>query len=194
MPEVFLQLNEAQYALMRSLLVNVPKKFPDAMRNALNRTVDTGATRIRKAMSIISGIPVRKIGKRVKGVHANYRQSFALIRLFNYNFKMIDTKEVPVIGGRYPLAKEDDSWAIRHNPFKQVMLSKHEGWFVRHGTPRVMEKGRYIGKVRQPIKQIWARSPRKLWEEAPGLAEDQLSQLGPILTKNILSQIDRFTK
>lgn len=191
---ISVEISPEQYSELERLLADAPQNVDRAAAGAINRTVATGATRIRRELARISKMPVRKFGNRVRAIKTNPDQLSGRIRLLNFNIPMIDTRQIPVKGGNYPLEKLDLIRTLTNTPFVQKMKSGHEGWFVRFGPKRVMKNGRYAGKMREPIKQVFALAPRKLWEDTPGLAARQLSELGDVLEKNLASQVDRFLK
>lgn len=194
MSDILIQLNEAQIAELHRLLGEMPRNITRAEAAAINKTVATGATRIRRMLAAIAKMPVRKFGNRVRPIKTDEKQLVGRVRLLNFNIPMIETRQIPVRGGQYPLEKLDTVRTLGNATFKQAMRSGHVGWFVRFGAKRIMKSGRYAGKMRDPIKQVYAPAARKLWEDTPGLAADQLSQLGDVLDKNIASQVDRFLK
>lgn len=193
-------INSQQWHDLHRFLASRPQRIPRAAASAINRTVATGATRIRRELARMIKMPVRQFGKRVKPIKTDSEQLSGAIRLYNFNIPLIKTRVTPVKGGSYPLEKKADPIALANGPFKATMKSGHTGWYVRYGPKRMIDPSkmtdkslqRYGTKLRQPIKQVFAPAPRKLWEESPGVAAAILSDLGDVLEKNVQSQIDRF--
>lgn len=202
MADIIIQLNEAQWNELFRYLGSVPKNIDRAAATAINRTVATGATRIRRDLARLIKMPVRKFGNRVKAMKTDRDELRGAIRIYNFNIPLIKTGVVPVKGGSYPLEKKTEPVALANGPFKATMRSGHTGWFVRYGRKRLLDvtkmtdksRLRYGAKLRQPIKQVFAPAPRKLWEESPGVAAAALADINEVLEKNLQSQIDRFLK
>lgn len=189
-----IRISEPQWEELERGLRAVPAAIPKATVAAVNRTGQTGATRIRRRLAGVLGVGVRTLGRRVKWLRATWEKPYGKIRLAEYNLKAIESRQTPVRGQAYPLAKIANPVALQNTPFRQTMLSGHLGWFVRFGAPRPMSKGRYVGKVREPIKEVWVPGAASAWNQSPAVAAEELSQLRGVLQKNVESQISRYLK
>ncbi len=204
MEGVRLKLDERQWHHLQEELGEIPANVPKAAAAALNRTAATAATRIRRRLAGVLGMGVRTLGNQVKALKTDKEELTAKVRLYNFNFPLAKTKLKPSGPGPYLLSKEqEDPTPVQHAPFQVKLAQGHLGWFVRYGQKRLMTKGRYgpegKGKtwkkkqpMREPIVELFAPAPRKVWEDTPNLAQEELSALGAVLDKNLDSQIARF--
>ena len=195
MPVEF-RINPSQWNELTATL-RQEKLVARAAAAALSRTADSAATQVRRTVAGWLKVPVRQLGTNksgrglIKPIHATPERLEARVRIANFNIPMIKTRGTPHKGDALPLRKVGDAVELPNEPFQQTMPSGHFGWFVRYGEPRKMESGRYVGWVRQPIKQVYARSPRHIFEQS-GTEGAILADAAETLEKNIRSQIKRF--
>lgn len=157
---------------------------------ALNRTAEQGAASIRRRVASIIGLPQTRLKKLVKPIKANYQTLRAAVRILNVNTPLHKTDaKAPPQSGSYPLKKVGPPVPLPNKGFRPTARRKLKGEAAR---PKALS-GFFVraGAKRLPIKKIYAPSPRRVFETAPGVAREELANLETTLRKNLQSQVDR---
>jgi ribosomal protein L30/L7E len=70
---------------------------------------------------------------------------------------------------------------LPHAFIQRMPESGHRGVFFRTRPQRVMERGRYAGKLREPITEEYGGTIAEIFEEAPGVLAGTLKEGGELL-------------
>lgn len=189
--DIEVKVDAAQWKQIETALAEIPKAIPKAAAAAINKTLAKGRTQINRRIAVAIGVPVRRLGKRIKALKATAQNLIGKIRFYSFNIPAIFTKTKPAKGGIYPTRIGGDGHALPNTPFKQTMKSGHLGWFVRVGPKPPPRKG---GRPKQKVEQVYVAGPQRVWEESPSIASEEIATLQTDLQKQIESQIDRFLK
>jgi hypothetical protein len=134
--------------------------------NALRAMRAEASRRIRET----KGIQARQIDSAITMVFATTKPVWALIAkakplpLFAFGARQVKSGvSVEVTKGKRAI--------VRH-AFLATMQSGHKGVFLRRGTKQRMAKGRYVGKLKQPIFELFTASvSNALRDAAPQVLE-----------------------
>lgn len=191
-------VNQAQINELRAILHD-ERRLTQITRMALNSVARKSATAIRRQIAQEIGVGVRALGSSsgknargmVRPLLASDTRLSSGVRILNWNIPLIKTRMTPNKGEELPIGKEGPPVRLTNAPFKQTMHSGHVGWYVRDpdNEKRTMTDGTYMGRKRVPIKQVFSRSPRQVFENGNG---SQVAEAGRMLETELSRQIDRY--
>jgi hypothetical protein len=182
-----------------------------AMQAAVSRTITTGRKLVRDAISaevklraadINSVIDIQRGSyEKPEGAITVTRRGIPLIKyLTSAQNAAINRRIAKNVKGRFQLGRLKistrrraqggylDAESLPHAFIAVMPNNAHRGIFQRRGKTRV------------PLKRLYGPTPLGVFMNAVGKAggktilEDTLNELGEVLEKNLLSQIDRFLK
>jgi hypothetical protein len=184
--DLMISLDRAQLAQVESLLAHIKNGATRAISSAVNRTATTAAASTRRRLSPLMGLKLKDLKGRVRVVKP--AKTVAILRILDFNVKATARKKRPEQSEGFAFSTKGDVFAtMPANLFKQVMPgSGHEGYFVRSRFDEA-EKTR-----RLPIQELHIPSPRKQWEAAPSVANEELQKARAGLHANVMSQVDRL--
>ena len=181
-----IQITDGQIRELESVLRNVPNGVNRAIPPAINRTLNTGRTRI-----------VRRIGGVLNLKQAKIREAFTVTTAgksgrsgkLNIRNRQIDMME---------FKPRQDAKGISVRVRKDKGIEKIPHWFINNaksdGKPwvlaRVRDGDRLVG--RYAIFKKYGPSVLGAFENAPSLASTELAAMQEVLDKNIASQVDRL--
>lgn len=174
MPDLFAQIDPAQLAELAKRLN--PRNLPKAISAAINRTANTVRTQLKRQTA-------RELGVRQKDAKHVYVQKSSAQTL---------TARLRVSRRRFSLEKlgatqnqtgvSVPGYGIGEIPhaFIRTMKNGHIGVFLRSG------------KTRLPIMEQTAPSMAEVAERTSGILPSVMANAGPVLRKNLDSQLARF--
>jgi hypothetical protein len=156
-----------------------------ALTTAVNKTANTAAASTRKRMVPLLGLKLKDVKGKIRV--AKPERLVAIIRLLDFNIKAIKGKGAPDQSGQYAFSQKGDLHTLPAGWFRQtVPKSQHTAYFVRS------ESDGSKAPARLPIQELFIQSPKKGWENAPAVADEELRNARAKLHQNILSQVDRL--
>lgn len=147
-----IKVDQRQIARLGALMTQAGPQASRAIMRAVNHTGKIAYTAVAGALARQTGLKVRDIKYRVvpKPALPAGRIIYRIVARAPA-LPLSDFKPVQARGG------------VRASPWRKRRLfagafvapSMGSHVFVRSGAKRVMTKGRYAGKMRQPLKQLW---------------------------------------
>ena len=193
MPDISITVNQAQIDSLLSQLNGNAANTRKAVVSAVNKTTNTGRTRISRAVAAQMSAKKGGVDKRIKTAKATASSPEARIRLLGgagvglINFYVrqgASGVSAKVFGQKQAIAHAFIATGINSN--------KHV--FLREGPKRKMMKGNYAGQMKQPLKSLYGPRVPVVFEDTPGLADKELADIREVLAKNLKSQVNRFIK
>lgn len=196
-----IQISEAQRKALADSLAGVANGVAIAVTSAVNRTLRTGRTILRRRIQQIVNIKTAYFNDRAVSIMQATRST-------QQGYLKISRNQIPLIqfgarAGKTGVSVEIKKGMRERHPhwFKAKMASGHEGIFKRFGPKVPMTSGYYApsgphnrsGRVlRQRITEIKGPSILGVYQNAPAAAAEVLSDIGTELQKNLDSQVDRL--
>jgi len=191
-------ISAAQERQLTATLAGIRGAIPRATASAINKTLGKTRTRILKRVATGSKLTQKVVRPSIKVIKAksSVRPISGKIRLLNFNIALAkQARSKPPAGGSYALSKVGEPRPLPHPSFRAKLASGHVGFFVRQGVKVKPSRGKYANRVikrgkrkgqpilRQKIYEVYGTSPRKFFETAPGIAQEELSAIAPELQK-----------
>jgi hypothetical protein len=150
-----IKIDTSQIQRLQQLLHKLGDQAPTAIRRAVNWTGERAHTRVLRALQEQTGAKQKSIRKylfkrpALPGRTIVYR---IIARAPAISLKEFDPRQ-------QRSGVKASPWRRRHL-FPHTFISSAMGdhVFVRHGAKRIMSKGRYAGKMRQPLHKLWGPS------------------------------------
>ncbi len=174
-----------------SSLVSVEKLFrqvgnqaPHAIRRAVNRVGDKARTLVTRTLAKQTGAKYGAVRKALSIKRANY-SSLAyriMARGAHLSLKEFGPRQTRKVVSAAPWGKR----RVFPHAFISTTLGGHV--FVRAGTRHVMARGRYAGKLRQPLHKMYGPAlPNELTkaETAAAFLAQVRAQLAPEVARQI---------
>lgn len=197
--QLVLRISEASIENLRQSLMAVPNGANRALAAAINRTLGTGITRIKRRLGDIINLPVGKImeGMTKKGASPEHLAGHIVFSrkgrpLIDYGAKGEFTK-----GGR---KRKGSGPGVTVTVLKDKGAESHPHAFLAHtkaGARFVFDRqkggngnGGRVG--RGPTRGLFGPTTVGVVANHPGVIEGINEELSEVLQKNILSQVDRF--
>jgi hypothetical protein len=188
-----LKFSDEQMRNLEAVFSEFPQKARKAAAAAINKTANKAKTRIKRRVASAIGIGIKAVAARIRVIGAK-ESLVGIVRLFARGWPATQSSKPPQRGESMALSRDGEPQSLANTPFQQMMLNGHQGWMVRDGAKRIMAKGRYTGKRRQPIHQIYTDSPAGFLENSSSIAAEEVEAAANDLEKQLLSQIDRLLK
>lgn len=155
------ELTEQNLRQALRVLDVAPGRARMAISRAMNEAIRWGRTQVRRDVSREAQIPQKLLSGRIFLNQANRRQMRASLWTGLNPIRAIDAGKARQTRTGVRVGRHQFPGA-----FLATMPEGHEGVFLREGAKRPMSKGRYVGKMRQPIvEQTISLSP------SPGTVE-----------------------
>jgi hypothetical protein len=183
--DISITLNDAQRKAVQQMLVGIKNGLERAMPPAINRTISTGRTRIVRRIGNEIALRAKTIREAFTLGKASRAKPVGLIRIRRKPVPLVEFNPRQTLAGVTVKVRKKEARQLLRSTFLGVMASGHEGVFERRreGPGRV---------PRLPIDERMGPTVLGVFEGAPGVAADELAQLGEVLEKNVLSQVDRL--
>jgi len=183
--EITITPDPVQLREIERLLSGIDKGTERALASAVSKTATGAAASTRRRMVPILGLKLKDLKKRISV--AKPKKLVAIIRLSDFNIKATKAKGEPDQGKEFAFSQKGDLHPLPATWFRQTVPSSgHTAYFVRS------EKDASKATRRLPIQELHIASPRKGWEQAPDVAEEELRKARVRLSENVASQIDRL--
>jgi hypothetical protein len=190
MADLKIEIDPKDKREVKELLASIPNGAAKALLAAVNKTAPTGKSMI-----------AQKLGHEIgTGKTAILRHTFVNKATQGHPTATIKVKSRP-INLIYFYAKKTATGIVAKlagqakqfpHDFISPGLSGNRLVFERFGAKRKMTKGRYTGKMRQPLQAVPGMSAQELYVKTPGVAQEVYAELGTVLEKNVRSQVDRL--
>jgi len=190
--EISVTVTPAQQKDLEQTLAGITNGLSRVMVGAINKTLLTGRSRI-----------VKRIGQEIELKQKVIRESVGIRRAKGGESPQgaitFSRKAIPLIKFS-PQPKLPGKGKGRTGVTVKVRKGKREtlrGTFVarmKSGHIGVFErKGRGAARVKRgPIVERYGPTVLGVFDGAPGVAAEEIAALGPVLMKNIASQVDRL--
>lgn len=205
MPTINVKPDPQTLAAVQVELAEIANGANKAVSAAINRTLTTGRSRItrrlKKEINLPAGnakdpqdgtiskfLKIRKASDGGGGGVANLEGQIIITRepLSLMLFKPSPNTPGPTkVAGVSVKTRTGKAKELLRHTFVAKMKSGHVGVFERQGRGNKRVK-------RLKIQERFGPTPLAVFEKAPGIAEETLSELGDVLEKNINSQVDRL--
>lgn len=188
---VSVKLDERSIAEAKYILRAIPRAWPRVARRAINRTVDSAATDLKRKASEQIVLKKSEIAKGIGKHKASYANLTGSIDTTAYRPGLIrfpGTKEKRPHGVSYRISRTEGRKVLPHG-FEATMPSGHRGAFLRSSYAT----GSYKPMASKPAKEaIHEAHGPSIWQviaNTPGLLDSAQQRAGDQLGKNINDQI-----
>lgn len=150
-----IKIDDSELVALEKYIKAAGPKVEKALQRAVNRVGDTARTKVVKALSAQTSVTQKAIKKYIVARRAAPGQA-AVYRIVAKSPAMSLKEFGPEWVKRGGTGVRVKVWGKRQvfqHAFILPQLGGHV--FVRAGGKRVMVKGRFEGKRRQPIKKLW---------------------------------------
>jgi hypothetical protein len=205
-----IEIDEAEFKRVQSLLMSVPNGARIALSTAINKTLRTERSAISKRIAATMTAKKSSTDKRIKVRPSTRSNLYGFIRirgdigvsLAGFFAQQTATGVTVKIFGK--TSSVPHAWIGRG-----LATTKSEGAkavFQRDGEKRAMKKGMYgpasifgyysrgprKGQriLRQPIEVLYGPSVAETFRKTPGMQEGSITDINTNLRKNVASQID----
>jgi len=175
---VQVKLDEKSIAEAQHILRAIPRAWPRVARRAINRTVDSAATDLKRKTSERIALKKGEIAKGISKYKASFANLTGSIATTAYRPGLIrfpGTKQKRA-GVSYRISRTEGRKMVPH-AFIQTMPSGHRGVFLRKDSKKLP-----IGEAHGP--SIW-----QVITDTPGLLAGAQQRAGDKIAKNINDQI-----
>lgn len=200
-PSIVVSVSPDRIASLVDELAGIRNGVPKAVTAAVNRTLTTGRSIVVKRLAQELALKQKHIREAIALRKATFETLAGAI--------VLSRKPIPLIEFAPKPAQPVTDYAAR-------MKLRGVSVKVRRGKPRETLKGTFVARMKSGHVGVFERSfkggsiggkrvgrlklakertgptPQGVFERAPGVAADVLGQLGPVLEKNLASQVDRL--
>jgi hypothetical protein len=170
-----------------------------ALSSAVKKTAATAKVRLAKVIGEELALPQGEIKAHIKVRPVKEGDLTATLTLKRTKISLIKFGARGLSRGGVSV-RVSRKKGIEHHPhwFIATMPTGHRGVFTREtGKPPryvVREKNGKKYRSQLPIREVLGPTPLGVFTAKPGLAETALKEIGEVLEKNVLSQLDRFLR
>lgn len=192
--EIQIIVNEQQFAEATRLLADVPQGLPRAITRAVNTVAVSARAEIVREVAKTLNVTQTAVRKCIAVKNATFTTLAATVR--------VTGSRIPLeqLGPRWSRSAAGASYMIHRaggrvtapGTFEQTMHSGHVGVFKRTGVRVVMEKGSYVGKLREQIQEKAGPSVPEaiIGTTRPGIEELSKEVLDRFLADRLAGKID----
>ena len=178
---------EAMDRLKAYLTQRYPQHVWRSLKFAVNKTLGTVRSRASRAIrdqaqglrlkDVMKSVFIKKRAKATAG-GGDLSGSVLLLARRVPAFRMGARQTASGVTWRGPSGATVD---LPHAFIQRMPESGHRGVFFRTPGKRRMLRGRYAGKLREPITEEYGGTIAQIFEQAPGVLEGTLAEAGKLL-------------
>lgn len=207
MPDLVIQVDEAKLAEVQALLAHIKNGLPRVLTRAINKVGGKAHAQTVRELAAATKLKQKEVRRHMRLRRATWKRLLCEIWSYGRDVRLIAfgarqttrgvTAKLPpgleVRVGPKGLASLAGTESRGGRPlfahaFIAEMPSGHKGVFVRYGEPRIMKRGRYAGKRRQPIEELFVPELRLFFCES-GLRARVVADADAMLPREIDMQV-----
>jgi hypothetical protein len=155
------------FARIQQELKAYPASIPLAMSRAVNEAIRKSRTSVNRAVREFYNVKLSDLNRSYRmrfstpgeDAHGSLISSINRYPLFTFGVVARKTEKVVVS------VRQGERTEVEHG-FMAIMPSGHVGIFARIGDKRLMRKGNYVGKMKQPIHELFTGAASEMLKAA----------------------------